>query len=162
MTDPAGVIQYVSPSIQCMLGYQPDELIGRCAVSLATHEFDLVLSYTGGRTLDALRERLGARRVAPLYGSVDPAVHRPAAARETYAADLSYLGTCSADRDRALRTLFVDAAERLPHVELPGGVWLRLDHPESAHNVGGHLSPDDVGRRLVDGPRFDARPVRLS
>ena len=30
-------------------------------------EFDLVLSYTGGGALDALRTRLGARRVAPLY-----------------------------------------------------------------------------------------------
>src|SRR6185312_7843449 len=33
--------------------------------------FDLVLSYTGGRALDALRTRLGARRTAPLYGSVE-------------------------------------------------------------------------------------------
>jgi spore maturation protein CgeB len=77
-------------------------------------DFDLVLSYTGGRTLDAMRERLGARRVATLYGSVDPAVHRPAPARAEYAADLSYLGTCSADRDAILRTLFVNAAQRLP------------------------------------------------
>ena len=39
--------------------------------------FDLVLSYTGGQVLEQLRTRLGARRVAPLYGSVDPEVHRP-------------------------------------------------------------------------------------
>ena len=43
--------------------------------------FDLVLSYTGGPALDALRDRLGARRVAPLYGSVDPDLHRPAPPR---------------------------------------------------------------------------------
>ena len=43
--------------------------------------FDLVLSYTGGGALDALRERLGARRVSALYGSVDPDLHRPAAGR---------------------------------------------------------------------------------
>ncbi len=36
------------------------------------HDFDLVLSYTGGEALTQLRERLGAKRVAPLYGSVDP------------------------------------------------------------------------------------------
>jgi spore maturation protein CgeB len=77
-------------------------------------DFDLVLSYTGGRALAALRDQLGAPRVAPLYGSVDPAVHRPAAARERYAADLSYLGTWSPDRDAALRSLFVDAAQRQP------------------------------------------------
>jgi hypothetical protein len=40
--------------------------------------FDLVLSYTGGAALDQLRTRLGATRVAPLYGHVDPDVHRPA------------------------------------------------------------------------------------
>ena len=39
--------------------------------------FDLVLSYTGGGALTALRVRLGARRVAPLYGSVDPTRYRP-------------------------------------------------------------------------------------
>src|SRR5262249_45631210 len=39
--------------------------------------FDLVLSYTGGTALEALREQLGARRVAPLYGHVDPEIHRP-------------------------------------------------------------------------------------
>src|SRR6185369_5803470 len=39
-------------------------------------DFDLVLSFTGGGALDALQERLGARRVAPLYGTVDPDVYR--------------------------------------------------------------------------------------
>src|SRR3954468_15272105 len=38
-------------------------------------DFDLVLSYTGGRALDELKTHLGARQVAPLYGSVDPEVH---------------------------------------------------------------------------------------
>ncbi|HEX5870409.1 MAG TPA: hypothetical protein VFY65_08340, partial [Longimicrobium sp.] len=33
-------------------------------------DFDLVLSYTGGDALRQLRTRLGARRVAPLYGHV--------------------------------------------------------------------------------------------
>src|SRR5690606_40506304 len=34
--------------------------------------FDLVLSYAGGGALDRLRDQLGDRRAAPLYGSVDP------------------------------------------------------------------------------------------
>ena len=53
--------------------------------------FDLVLSYTGGGALSALRARLGARFVRPLYGSVDPDVHRPTASRAAFEADLSYL-----------------------------------------------------------------------
>ncbi|HET9479868.1 MAG TPA: hypothetical protein VFO72_11015, partial [Pyrinomonadaceae bacterium] len=35
-------------------------------------DFDLVLSYTGGAALTALEAQLGARRVVPLFGSVDP------------------------------------------------------------------------------------------
>jgi spore maturation protein CgeB len=65
-------------------------------------DFDLVLSYTGGRALDALRDGLGARRVLPLYGHVDPEVHRPAPPQDHYRADLSYLGTYAADRQAAL------------------------------------------------------------
>src|SRR3954449_245224 len=34
-------------------------------------DFDLVLSYTGGVAVEELKQRLGARRVIPLYGSVD-------------------------------------------------------------------------------------------
>jgi spore maturation protein CgeB len=76
--------------------------------------FDLVLSYTGGRALDDLRLRLGARRVAPLYGHVDPAVHRPTQPSERFRADLSYLGTYAADRQAALEQLFIAPARELP------------------------------------------------
>lgn len=73
-------------------------------------DYDLVLSYTGGRALEALQERLGARRVAPLYGSVDPQVHRPEPPEARFASDLSYLGTYAADRQEALETLFIRPA----------------------------------------------------
>lgn len=76
--------------------------------------FDVVLTYTGGRTLDEYRASLGARRVAPLYGSVDPDVHRPAAPRPDAACDLSYLGTWAADRQQALEALFLAPARRRP------------------------------------------------
>lgn len=76
--------------------------------------FDLVLSYTGGGALAALRERLGAQRVAPLYGSVDPDVHRPVSPQPRYAASLSYLGTYAEDRQQALEQLLVEPARRRP------------------------------------------------
>jgi spore maturation protein CgeB len=75
-------------------------------------DFDLVLSYTGGAALDQLRERLGAGRVAPLYGHVDPAVHRPVAAIDRFVCDLSYLGTYAADRQPALEAFFIEPARR--------------------------------------------------
>ncbi|NYZ17442.1 glycosyltransferase [Azospirillum sp. RWY-5-1] len=76
--------------------------------------FDLVLSFTGGRALEELKRRLGARVVAPLYGSVDPEAHRPTAEVDAYRADLSYLGTYAADRQEGVERLFVAAAHRLP------------------------------------------------
>jgi spore maturation protein CgeB len=78
--------------------------------------FDLVLSFAGGGTLRALAERLGARRVAPLYGHVDPETHCPVPPKDTYRADLSYLGTYAADRQDALQHLFVESARRRPHL----------------------------------------------
>lgn len=80
----------------------------------ALREFDLVLSYTGGAALAELRTRLGAKRVAPLYGSVDPDVHRPLVRSAEYEWDLSYLGTYAEDRQEALERLFIEPARALP------------------------------------------------
>jgi spore maturation protein CgeB len=77
-------------------------------------EFDLVLSFTGGAALDALKTDLGAKKVAPLYGSVDSEVHRRVPPKEAYHASLSYLGTYSQDRQCALHDLFIEPARRSP------------------------------------------------
>lgn len=76
-------------------------------------EFDLVLSFTGGGALASLQRDLGAKKVAPLYGSVDPDVHRPTPPNESYRAALSYLGTYSPDRQKALQDLFIEPARYL-------------------------------------------------
>lgn len=78
-------------------------------------DFDLVLSFTGGAALDALRTRLGARRVVALYGSVDPNVHRPRRPEERFRADLAHLGTYADERRRSLESLFLEPARRSPH-----------------------------------------------
>ncbi len=78
-------------------------------------DFDLVLSYTGGMALRELRDRLGARKVAPLYGSVDPEIHRPAPVSDAYRADLSYLGTYSHDRQEGVTSFLIEPSRRLPN-----------------------------------------------
>ncbi len=94
--------------------------------------FDLVLSYTGGRALDELQQRLGARRAVPLYGHVDPEVHRPVPPVERYRADLSYLGTYAADRQATLEALFVAPARERPSQRfLIGGAQYPADFPWS-------------------------------
>jgi spore maturation protein CgeB len=90
--------------------------------------FDLVLSYTGGRALDELKSRLGAKIAVPLYGWVDPETHFPAATVEEFRSELCYLGTFAADRQRALAELFVNTARALPR---------------SRFAIGGAQYPDD-------------------
>lgn len=75
--------------------------------------FDLVLSFTGGKALQQLQARLGARRVAPFYGWVDPEAYFPVAPVERFRGTLSYLGTYAADRQQALAELFVEPARRM-------------------------------------------------
>jgi spore maturation protein CgeB len=77
-------------------------------------DYDLVLSYTGGSALEELRSCLGAQRVRPLYGHVDPEVHQPVARSACYAADLSWLGTYAQDRQAMLEELFVEPARCCP------------------------------------------------
>ncbi len=116
------------------VGYLPEHGLG---------DFDLVLSYTGGRALDELKTRLGARAVAPLYGSVNPDVHHPMPAVEAYRAELSYLGTYAEDRQATLEHLFIQPARRAPGKRfLIGGA----QYPESfpwTENIffTGHLEP---------------------
>ena len=77
-------------------------------------EFDLVLSYTGGRVLDEMRTRLGARVIEPLYGWVDSLAHYPVSPVAELRADLSYLGTYAADRQAGVERFLIEPAQRRP------------------------------------------------
>jgi spore maturation protein CgeB len=92
--------------------------------------YDLVLSYTGGRALDELRTILGARAVAPLYGSVDPSIHKPVTPVREFRSDLSYLGTYAKDRQQALEQLFLQPARAFPEKRFViGGALYPQDFP---------------------------------
>jgi spore maturation protein CgeB len=98
--------------------------------SRGLRDFDLVLSYTGGRALDDLRALLGAREVHTLYGHVDPQVHCRVPPQEHYRSDLSYLGTYAADRQAAVHALLVEPARRRPdRTFLIGGAQYPADFP---------------------------------
>lgn len=77
-------------------------------------DFDVVLSFTGGESLPELCRVFGARCAVPLYGSVDPEVHRPVAPAAPFRGDLSYIGTWAANRQRSLDRFFVEPARRMP------------------------------------------------
>jgi spore maturation protein CgeB len=107
--------------------------------------FDLVLSYTGGRALEVLKTRLGARRARPLYGHVDPERHRAAPAEARFEAALSYLGTYAADRQRGVdRFVVAPALNRPDRRFVIGGTQYPASFPwtENIHFVR-HLPPAD-------------------
>jgi spore maturation protein CgeB len=106
-------------------------------------DFDLVLSYTGGRALHELKSVLGARRVAPLYGWVDPERHFPVEPVERFHSTLSYLGTYAADRQPALRELFLKPAAAMPDCRfLIGGAQYPEDFPWASNTFfAQHLEP---------------------
>ncbi len=136
------------------VGYLPDEGLGG---------FDLVLSYTGGRALEALKTRLGARAVAPLYGFVDPAAHRPAAPRPEYRAELSYLGTYAEDRQARLAALLLEPAKRLPERRfLIGGAMYPRAFPWGANLFFVHHVPPELHPAFFSSSRMTLNITRAS
>jgi spore maturation protein CgeB len=107
--------------------------------------FDMVLSYTGGKALDELSRQLGARQVAPLYGSVDPSTHRRVPNDPRFSSDFSYLGTYAADRQSQLEELFLRPASQLPDKKFCiAGAMYPADFPWTNNTYFvRHLSPPE-------------------
>jgi spore maturation protein CgeB len=113
--------------------------------------FDLVLSYTGGAALTALHRQLGARRVAPLYGSVDPSRYGPGDRVNGLRAALSYLGTYADDRQSALESFLIGPARLRPDARFViGGAQYPGDFPWSENIFFVHYVPSH------EHPRFYA------
>lgn len=106
--------------------------------------YHLVLSYAGGPFLQRLQFRMKARRVAPLYGSVDPRVHHRVPADPQYQADLSYLGTYAPDRQPSLERLFLKPARLHPRARFViGGAMYPPDFPWLENiRFAGHVAPE--------------------
>jgi spore maturation protein CgeB len=80
-------------------------------------EFDLYLSFTGGRILEQLEAAWGARRARPLYGCVDPDQYRRTPVIEKFRCSLSYMGTFAEDRQAKLEQLLLEPVRRMPQQE---------------------------------------------
>jgi spore maturation protein CgeB len=74
--------------------------------------FDTYFSFTGGPVLRELEQRFAARRALPLYCSVGPADHEPAARPPAGRSALGYMGTYAPDRQPALDALLLEPARR--------------------------------------------------
>lgn len=74
--------------------------------------FDLVLSFAGGKVLEDLERKHGARLTRPLYGCVDPDDYRRVAPLAEFTCDLSYMATYATDRQAKVDELFLEPARR--------------------------------------------------
>ena len=107
-------------------------------------EFDLALSFTGGRTLTEL-DRYGVQQRAAIYGCVDPDVHFRTTPAEGFANGFSYMGTYSPDRQHKLDALFFEVARQLPERKflVIGSLFPEgLDWPQNVWYQP-HLAPSD-------------------
>ena len=77
-------------------------------------EFDLVLSFTGGRSLEQLEQKYKVRMARPLYGCVDPQVYMRVEPDPEFVCDLSYMGTFAPDRQAKVDELFLEPSRRHP------------------------------------------------
>ena len=107
-------------------------------------EFDLCLSWCGGKILRELEQRWGAQRARPLYGCVDPDVHVRVDVPERYRCTMSYMGTYAADRQDKFERLFLAAAESKPEETfvLAGSQYPQQSSPSNVRHFE-HVSPHD-------------------
>ncbi len=108
-------------------------------------EFDLVLSFTGGKVLSELEDDYHARMVRPLYGCVDPDDYCRVAAIKKFQCDLSYMGTYSADRQAKVDALLLEPSRRHPEklFLLAGSLYpWNWEWPENVRRME-HVAPAD-------------------
>jgi spore maturation protein CgeB len=107
-------------------------------------EFDLVMSFTGGRILRELEANWGAKVALPLYGCVDPDVYQRVSPTRQFRSHFSYMGTYAPDRQHKLDDLFLEPARRLPQMEfvLAGSMYpWEWRWPENVHRFD-HVGPN--------------------
>lgn len=106
--------------------------------------FDAVLSFTGGRALQELEQRWGARRAMAFYCALDPETHRRTEPEERFRCGLSYMGTYSQDRHAPWEALFLKPSLRLPdrRFVLAGPQYPALELPPNVSHFQ-HLPPGE-------------------
>ena len=123
----------------------------RCEYLAADHiaRFDLMLSFTGGPTLEVLRDGFGAQCAQALYCSVDLDRYVPFSMEPSLA--LAYMGTYSIDRQDGVERLLNEPARALPHEKF---MVVGAQYPSTLQ------WPSNVRRKDHLAPRHHARFYR--
>lgn len=77
-------------------------------------EYDLVLTYGGGRPVIDAYTAFGAGRCVPIYNALDPSTHHPVDPDARFAGDLGFLGNRMPDRESRVWEYFFHPARQLP------------------------------------------------
>lgn len=107
-------------------------------------EYDLVLTYGGGKPVCEGYRELGARECVPVYNALDPETHHPVRPTRRFAADLALLANRLPDREARIEEFFLRPASRLRgHRFLLGGAgWEQRSLPRNVRYVG-HVGTAD-------------------
>jgi spore maturation protein CgeB len=107
-------------------------------------EYDVVLTYGGGRPVVERYRELGARECVPVYNALDPDTHHPVPPSRRLAADLTLVANRLPDREARVEEFFLRAASLLPeHDFLLGGAgWEDRALPSNVRRLG-HVGTGD-------------------
>src|SRR5699024_5791185 len=101
-------------------------------------EYDLILTYGGGRPVVDAYSELGARRCVPVNNALDPDTHYRPDPNPAYVSDVALLGNRLPDREERMDSFFFSAAKSLPEQQflLGGNGWEDKKKPENVRYVG--------------------------
>lgn len=123
-------------------------------------QYNVFLSFAGGRVLDYLKKEMDAQQALPLYCSVDTELYYPEEETERVY-DLGYMGTYSDDRQPPLEKLMLEAARKWPEGRF---IVAGPQYPESIQwpaNVDRHEHlPPDRHRHFYNQQRFTQNITR--
>lgn len=104
----------------------------------ALPEFDLVLTYGGGRPVTSRYREFGARDCIAVYNAFDPDIHFPVDPDPRFACDLSFLGNRLPDREARVEQFFLEPAQLVCEKQflLGGSGWADKPLPTNVRYVG--------------------------
>lgn len=120
-------------------------------------EYDVYLSFAGGRILETLEEAFNARCARALYCAVDETIYYPVSQPLMW--DLGYLGTFASDRQATVAELLERPAQVLPQSRFViAGPGFPLSSSPNIERIE-HLGPDGH-RAFYNAQRFTLNATR--
>lgn len=182
-TDAQGVVQMVGPGVRRVLGYEPQEIIGRPAEDYypnaadrdafkqAIREYGEVSDFPGqmvrndGRVIDISISSHALFDEDGNFAGVE-GIYRDVTERTMLERELRLLATTDPLTGIANRRAFLErASERLKHCRRYGSTLvlliLDLDHFKSVNDRFGHVAGDRVLVRFVEASRAELRETDL-